>query len=229
MRRSCSASWKVAAVACVAATLLAAGPRVLKGWGLADDPDNDCKFELAGEKLTIRVPGTLHDLVSDDGQTNAPVVLATVRGEFIAMVKVPGEVRPGPEPTVADGAPYNGTGLLIRADKDNYVRLERAGLVRDGNFVTYANFEYFSRGRRAMSEGMRLADMPIHLRLERRGKSVYASTSQDGANWSSFPPVQVDLPEEIKVGVAAVNSSTKPFAAELESFQVFTRLDVGRE
>ncbi len=229
MRRSRSQGGLGAAIACLAASILAAGPPALKGWGLAHDPDGDCRFEQAGDKLTIRVPGSLHDLGADDGQANAPVVLAPARGEFIAMVKVSGEVRPGPEPAVADGPAYSGTGLLIRADRGNFVRLERAGLIRDGNFVTYANFEYFSRGRRAVSEGLRLADVPIHLRLERRGKIVYASTSQDGVNWSSFPPVQVELPDESRVGVAAVNTATKPFTAELESFRVFTRSDVGRE
>ena len=46
------------------------------------------------------------------------------------MVKAIGSIHPGPEPTVADGLPYNGTGLFLWVDRDNYSRLEGAGLSR---------------------------------------------------------------------------------------------------
>jgi regulation of enolase protein 1 (concanavalin A-like superfamily) len=179
------------------------------------------------DRLSIGIPGTLHNLVADSGQLNAPVVLSPVSGEFIALVKVVGRVEPGPESSVADSLPYNGTGLLIWVDRDNYIRLERAGIMRDGAFVTYANLEHFSRGRRSFSQGTVLQDLPTYLRLERRGKSVYASLSQDGGvNWSSFPKLEVPLPDELKLGVAAVNSSTKPFTADLTEFRIFARKEV---
>ena len=111
-------------------------------------------------------------------------------------------------------------------DRDNYVRLERAGLMRDGRFITYVNFEQTKDGRRIVSQGPGLQDLPTHLRLERRGGSVYASASQDGVHWMPFPPLEVRLPDEVKIGVAAVNSSSKPFTAELESLNVFIRRDV---
>jgi hypothetical protein len=210
----------------VACTLLAASPPVLKGWGEASDPDGDCHFEQKDGKLTIAVPGTLHKLVADGGQVNAPTVLSPVKGEFIAMVKSTGGVRPGPESSVPDGLPYHGTGLLLWVDWDNYFRLERAGLMRGGAFITYVNFEHFKEGRRTFSQGAGLHDLPTPLRLERRGGSVYASTSHDGVHWTPFPPLEARLPDEVKIGVAAVNSSTKPFTAELEGLNVFTRRDV---
>jgi regulation of enolase protein 1 (concanavalin A-like superfamily) len=207
----------------MACTLWAASPPMLKGWGQAADPDIDCRFNVKDGKLTIGVPGTLHNLVADSGQLNAPTVLSPVKGEFIAMVKATGSVRPGPDSSVADGLPYNGTGLLLWVDRDNYFRLERAGLIRDGAFVTYVNFEQFKDGRRSFSEGAGLQDLATHLRLERRGANIYASASHDGHHWSPFPPLEVRLPDEVKIGVAAVNSSTKPFNAELEELNVFIR------
>lgn len=225
MTRFRSRSRRVAVLVFAAAGLLAAAPPTLEGWGQAADPEGDCRFELKGTKLTIRVPGTVHDLVADRGHVNAPAVLSPVRGEFIAMVKASGDVHPGPESSVADGLPYQGTGLLLWADKDNFVRLERAGLIRDGAFITYATFEHFRGGRRAFSRGVRLEDLPTYLRLERRGGTLHAAVSRDGANWSSFPPQEVRLPDELKLGVAAVNTSTKPFKAELEELGVFTRRD----
>jgi hypothetical protein len=207
----------------VACTLCAASPPLLKGWGQATDPNGDCRFALKAGKLTIAVPGTLHNLVAESGQVNAPTVLSPVKGEFIAMVKSTGGVRPGPESSAADGLPYNGTGLLLWVDRDNYFRLERAGLIRDGGFITYVNFEHFKVGRRTFSEGVGLQDLPTQLKLERRGGKVYASASHDGLHWASFPPLDVRLPDEVKIGVAAVNSSTKPFSAELEELNVFVR------
>ena len=75
---------KAAGLALIAAGFLAAPPTAIKGWGQADDPDGDCRFEARDSKLTIRVPGTLHNLVADSGHLNAPTVLSpnTVRPEF---------------------------------------------------------------------------------------------------------------------------------------------------
>ena len=217
---------KAAGLALIAAGLLAAAPPAIKGWGQADDPDGDCRFEARDSKLTVRVPGTLHNLVADSGHLNAPRVLSPVRGEFIAMVKAAGEVHPGPESNVPDGLPYNGTGLLLWLDRDNYIRLKRAGLIQAGAFISYANFEHFSGGRRTFSQGLEIQNLPTTLRLEARGGTVYASVSQDGANWTSFRTLEVPLPPDVKLGVAAVNSSTKPFVAELDGLNVFTRHEV---
>lgn len=210
----------------MAGTLMAAPPQALKGWGQSADPDGDCRFELKEGKLVISVPGTVHNLAAADGQLNAPTVLSPIRGEFIAMVKSTGDVRPGPEPSIADGLPYQGTGLLLWADRDNYIRLERAGMIRNGEFVTYLNFEHFKDGQRAFSQGLRLKEGASELRLERRAGKIHASVSQDGVRWMSFPPLDARLPDEIKVGVAAVNSSKKPFSAELEDLSVFTRREI---
>jgi len=225
MSRFKSRLWGASALLFMTGTLLAAAPPLLKGWGQAADPDGDCRFEQMDGKLTIEIPGTIHNLVAGTGQVNAPTVLSPVRGEFIAMVKSTGGIRPGPESSVPDGLPYNGTGLLLWVDRDNYIRLERAGLIRDGAFITYVNFEHFSGGRRVYSQGAALGDAATHLRLERRAGSVYASTSQDGVRWTSFPPLAARLPDEVKLGVSAVNSSTKRFRAELEGLNVFTRRD----
>ena len=89
--------------------------------------------------------------------------------------------------------------------------------------MTYVNFEHFADGRRVFSQGGGLLDRTTDLRLERRAGRIFASASQDGVHWTPFPPLDVQLPEEVKLGVAAVNSSTKPFKAELESLEVFTR------
>ena len=110
--------------------------------------------------------------------------------------------------------------------RDNYIRLERVGLIRDGAYINYANFEHFSKGQRLFSEGTDIQDLPTYLRLDRRESKVYGSFSQDGMHWTSFPTLEVPLPDEMKLGVAAVNTSTKPFAAELEGLGIFTTRNI---
>jgi regulation of enolase protein 1 (concanavalin A-like superfamily) len=225
MIRSIFSLWMTISLSFLVGGLLAAppAPQWIKGWGTVADPEKDCGFESMDDRLTIRVPGTPHNLVADSGQLNAPTVLSPDRGEFIATVKVNGSVQPGPDTAIADDLPYNGAGLLLWVDQDNYIRLERAGMVRQGEFITYVNFEHFGAGRRTYSKGRRVQNMPTLLRLERRGGTIYAYASQDGVNWFSFPPLVVTLPDELKLGVAAVNTSTKPFTAELENLSVFKR------
>lgn len=207
------------------ASVLAAPPAFLKGWGQATDPDGDCRLEQKENKLIVHVPGRNHNLAAGSGPLNAPTVLTPIRGEFVAMVKVTGSVRPGTESTVREGLPYNGTGLLLWAGRENYVRLERAGMIRDGAFISYVNFEHFSGGRRAFSKGREFQDRPSYLRLEHREGKVFASASYDGVTWAPFAPLEIRLPSELKLGVTAVNSSTKPFVAELEDLTIFTRKD----
>lgn len=210
----------------MAAGLLAAAPPALNGWGQANDPDGDCRFQQTGGKLTVRVPGKLHNLVAGEGKLNAPTVLSPLKGDFIVTVKAAGAIRPGPQSTVAGGLPYNGAGLLLWENPGHFLRLERAAIIRNGALTSYANFEHYQGGRRSASQAARLKDQPTWLRIERRGGKVHASTSQDGVTWLAFPPLEAPWPDTLKTGVVAVNSSNEPFTAELEDFEVFTRRDV---
>src|SRR5438046_3201998 len=66
--------------------------KTIEGWGVATDPDGDCKFTEKDGKLTIAVPGTYHDFhpktepVGKDkevvGKVNSPRVFQNVEGDF---------------------------------------------------------------------------------------------------------------------------------------------------
>src|SRR5947199_401510 len=59
-----------------------------------------------------------------------------------------------------------------------------------------------------------------HLRLERKGNEVTASYSHDGKEWTAVKTLTVDLPAQLQVGVAAVNSSNREFVVEFDQFKV---------
>lgn len=77
---------------------------------LVTDPDMDCEFSLSAKKISITVPGTIHDLHPARGM-NAPCVLRSVTGDFTVQVKVTADFQPG-RTSEGRGAPFNGAGIL---------------------------------------------------------------------------------------------------------------------
>jgi regulation of enolase protein 1 (concanavalin A-like superfamily) len=61
------------------------------------------------------------------------------------------------------------------------------------------------------------------LKLERRAGKVVASYSHDGKGWTEAKQIVVDLPRRVRVGVAAINASSRPLTVEFEDFRVDTR------
>ena len=47
-----------------------------------------------------------------------------------------------------------------------------------------------------------------------------AAYSHDGKEWTAVKEISVELPQKVQVGVAAVNSSDKPFTVEFKDFTV---------
>jgi regulation of enolase protein 1 (concanavalin A-like superfamily) len=220
-----SARLSVPFVFCILASVVVAqekgGPSPL-GWGTVVDPDGDCKIGRNGEIVTIDVPGKIHDLSPEQRKVNAPRILGDVKGDFIAEVEAVGAVQPGGQGTRQGGFPYNGVGLLLWQDEGTMVRLERAAILRNGSLFSYVNLEYRKEGRPVAAKPLQIEDRPLHLRLERRKGTVIGSVSFDGVRWTALEPVPVELAESVKVGIAAVNSATQPFKAEVKGFELFS-------
>jgi regulation of enolase protein 1 (concanavalin A-like superfamily) len=206
-------------------TVVSEPPRSLEGWGGIVDPAGDCQIRLDKKKLTIAVPGTKHDLSAELGDTTAPRVLRDIEGDFIAQVKVAGNVSHAGKGLAHPYMPYHGAGLLLFVDDKTYLRLERAAIVHPQRGGThYANLELRSEGRRPTSgNALKIPDVDTYLRLERRGGQVIASVSEDGLRWIPLKPIAVQLLKRVKLGVAAVNTSSDPFKAEFTELDVFVR------
>ena len=70
-------------------------PKVIKGWGQVSDPDRDCEITSKDGAVEIKVPGKSHDFAAELRLQNSPRVLQEIKGDFIAEVKVSGELKPG--------------------------------------------------------------------------------------------------------------------------------------
>ena len=202
-----------------------AGTASEDAWQNPVDPDGDCNFEVdrSEGKVRIIVPGRAHLLSAEVGQVNAPRILRGIKGDFDLSVRIAGTNHPRGRPTTNMYSPYHGAGLIIWQDEENYVRLEIATDLLNGKERPYVNFEYRKEGALAVSSGMRNEDGSNQLRLRRRGDEIFASFGPDGVRWSSFPPLTVKLNNRLKVGVTAINSSTKRLTAELEGFVIQVR------
>jgi len=189
-------------------------------FGKPDDPDGDCQVRVEGGVATITVPGTLHDLSGRAGRFNAPRLLRPVEGAFLAEVKVGGEVRPAGEPTRPGAFPFHGAGLLLWGDAGNFIRLERAAILRDGVARPYILFEHHLSGGPPSEQGGPYAGGPVSLRLRRLGSRIVGSYSTDGVRWEELAPLEFDFPPQAAVGVAAVNTASEPLKARFEGFKV---------
>jgi regulation of enolase protein 1 (concanavalin A-like superfamily) len=197
----------------------------LAGWGLAIDPDKDCEFRPEGKTLAVRLPGAYHDLNPDSGKLNAPRVMRTVEGDFLVTVKVVGDFQPGGKSTNPNpkSLPYNGAGILIWSDTDNFIRLERGAVFRAGKISTFAAFEEREGGYRGAVHNQVIPGGTCALRLERRGSRIHGAISTDGSTWKRLQPIDTLWPAKLKVGLAVINSSSEPFALKFEDFTLKTR------
>jgi hypothetical protein len=200
---------------------------ILPGWGVGHDPHGDCRLELeSSSRLRIHIPPTLHDLGTEIGVMNAPRVLEQVVGDFVAEVHVASGINPAGECTRAGAVPFQGAGLLLWWDDENYVRVERSAVIRREPDSAPTSHPYFAFEKREAKEpssagyGLR-SEAPLSIRLERRGERLVASASLDKQTWHAIPPVSITgWPHWLKIGVAAVNTATVPMDVVLENYRL---------
>jgi RNA polymerase sigma factor (sigma-70 family) len=204
-------------------------PTNLKSWGAVTDPSGDCTFTTEKSRLVVKVPGGIHDL-NPYRSMQAPRVLKKVKGDFVAQIKVTGDFKPG-EKAASDHSSFNGAGLLVWQDEKNYIRLERNRwyVPAEQQYACYPPLlEYFKNGEyqdtdpdSTLDEFFK--DRSTWLRLERNGNKLIASYSHDGKEWTEAKEITVDLPAELSVGVAAINTSEEAFTVEFDEYKVFTK------
>ena len=187
-------------------------------WGTPEDPLGDCTIRVEGNTATIEVPGAVHDLGAEEARDKAPRIMGPVEGDFVAEVRVVGDVRPVDPPAPPSTIAFQGAGLLLHGRVDGLIRLERAAFVR-GGLRSYILLEHHRPGAPTDSATGEYPGGPVTLRLERREGTILASYSVDGTTWQQLRPMPYGDARPT-VGVAAVNTAAAPFRAEFEGFRV---------
>jgi regulation of enolase protein 1 (concanavalin A-like superfamily) len=194
-----------------------------RGWDKALDPDGDCTFRRDKGALTIEIPGRVHDLGAERRVMNAPRLLRDVEGDFVAEVRVGGTFRPAEKPAGDYHVSFLAAGLLLMTGENTYVRLEKASKHEGGETQTFANWELRGNGRwlqKGSPAVKPLEAKETFLRLERKGNRLLGAIRQDGEKWHDLTPLEITLPTKLKLGVAAINTSSETFAPRFDRFQL---------
>src|SRR5438105_15785050 len=153
---------------------------------------------------------------------NAPRMLLDVEGDFTVAMRVSGAIMADrglewPSRKLS----FRSGGLVIWHDAGNFLRLERAGLVKQGPPASacYLNFQMFHDGKPTTGLGAACKNEDATLRIERKGNTLFASWEQDNVR-ERFAPQVVDWPAKLKCGVAAINVSTGPFEVKFDRFRI---------
>jgi hypothetical protein len=198
-------------------------------FGTPEDPDKVCKFSLDGNQLRLTAAKGLRGLNPARGLTNAPRALKTVRGDFEATVRI---VRD----TIAEGTkkadevytPSGGGGLLLWVDADSHLRLSRSQWVAEAG--GQAKTTYNLRGARSKEEfagwvtNVAEGDTePVTFRMTRTGNKIASAYSRDGKKWATFDTLEMDLPDEVKIGVYVAHNFDKPLEVVFEPLVIDQR------
>lgn len=204
--------------------LFAAGP-MIPGLGSVTDPVGDCKIIGDASRLTIAIPAGDHALAAERKSMTAPRVLQEVTGNFTAQVTITVDFPQNTSTKVPGRFPFQGAGLLLWADPETYVRLERAQAR-----VTWQgeqqHFIYPAWELRFATKPLRLAipgdgtltTATTTFRLTRTGSKLTAALSEDGTTWRELDPLTIKLPEKVQIGVVASHNTDGSIEATFEHF-----------
>ncbi|SIN94571.1 Regulation of enolase protein 1, concanavalin A-like superfamily [Singulisphaera sp. GP187] len=182
------------------------------------DPLQDSLLKKSDETLTIQVAAGAHIFDATRDIVDAPRALAEVEGDFTAEVKVLGDFQPGTVPLKGLFFTFQGAGLLLWQDKDNYVRFERASAYT-GERLQWLYLESCKDGKLTKpKKPMNVRDGAVTLRLERRSNVINYTYSLDGKTFLKVDHIATSLPRKLSVGIAANNASPRAFAARFADF-----------
>nr|WP_303652789.1 trypsin-like peptidase domain-containing protein [Paludisphaera mucosa] len=201
-------------------------------FGTLIDPSKVCKLERKDDVVTLQIPAGVHLLGPDFAPRSAPMALAEVEGDFDLRVAVVGMLLPGVEPAKFKGRllpnTYQGAGLVLFEDRNNYVRIERAAATERGR-PTVSNevvIEIRDNGKVLGPYSDAIPDSPMILRLLRVGGGVRCMFGPNGQFWLSSRQLAVRFPEKVRVGLIASNASKEPLIGRFKNFTLDQGADV---
>jgi regulation of enolase protein 1 (concanavalin A-like superfamily) len=192
------------------------------------DPGKDCKADRSESKITLELPAGVHLLSDDWDIKNSPMILTDVSGDFIATVKVSGAMLPGSETvklkTKTLPFTFQGAGLVLWQDKENYLRLERTAKSANGKVTLQAEvlIEVCKNGKTAYHSYVPCPAGALYLVVARIDGNISFMFSSDGKSLRRHPPLPFNFPSKIQIGLSASNASKEPLTVKFEEFMLIT-------
>jgi regulation of enolase protein 1 (concanavalin A-like superfamily) len=199
--------------------------RMLRIYGTTVDPDKDCAFEMAGEKLRIMIPAKHHSRSLNSTQWNAPRVARVVEGDFTVTVRVAFPIRPLPGPDADESEDRFATaGLVVWEDNGETVwvtRSESHAVDRQERFGW--NWWLNGSNRLVSVAGFDKVGEAAYLRLARKGPKLTTNFSRDGKEWTPdtrLGVLDVGWTGPVRVGVIAENGYRATFEAAFDEYRL---------
>jgi beta-xylosidase len=166
-------------------------------WIDPDEQNDPTPHDVKSGVLRVRIP-TKKDLSGN--KRNAPRYLKAIKGDF----QIETRVRFAPKEN------YQGAGILIFKDENNYLRFERAyGGVGGGGEGIRFDASVKGEYRPVVPPGEIQTDaVEVDLKVVRSGKLflAYWRESEDG-EWREAGEFESDYPETVLAGILAVNTA----------------------
>jgi hypothetical protein len=193
------------------------------GWAEFVNPAGDCAVAQEKGRVTITVPGTHHNLnpLPEFNNLSAPRLLQEVEGDFVLQARVLPFPRPEANTSSNGRNSFVGAGLVVWLDGKNFVRFVRGANGETGRLVV--TIEHYQEGHLLQEHSINIADQATDLRVERHESSFRFLVHSDipKGEWTEIPTrPKVKLPAKLKVGLLAVNSTTKVFAGQWEQLRL---------
>jgi len=154
--------------------------------------------------LRLYTPDGGHDLYPS-ANLDAPRMLQEIDGDFVATAKV----------TIHPVYSFQGAGLLIWQDQDNYIRLEKApgpGI----NKAYRIGGQYFD-----INPDYPTAQTTVFLGFQRVGNTFHGLFSEDGTSWVEILTVEFSAANTLLVGLDLINQwQDHPIYADFDYFRL---------
>jgi regulation of enolase protein 1 (concanavalin A-like superfamily) len=173
------------------------------GWTWVD-PLGDSSFSLTANPghLRLYTPDGGHDLYPY-ANLDAPRMLQSISGDFVATTKV----------TMYPSYNYQGAGLLIWQDQDNYIRLERT-------LVDGVDMWYRIEG---VYNGIQIpyTNPTVYLRVQRFGNNFTVWYSANDSDWIQVTTTNYSAMNTLQVGLDLINQwQDNPIWADFDYFEL---------
>jgi hypothetical protein len=200
-------------------------PMDLNQWGKLLDPTGNCTVERRSDMAIFHVPGDVpYNLIPGlPLGMNAPRMLREARGDFAIQIRVLpfGKALPATSTAGPDTASWRSAGLVVLGGEETVIRLERVSWGERIGGAPMMHFECFHKGQRIADHYGTITDdeRSTLFRLERRGDVILGSYSDDGSRWDTYRLDQPALPEQVLVGLAAVQTTPTTFDPAFEALR----------
>ena|GEM_PF-1204331 len=196
-------------------------PTSFPGLGDLIDPLRDSKITATSDTVTIKVASGPHVFDAMRGLADAPRSMTEVEGDFVAQVRVLGNLKPGTKFIKGLNFAFQGAGILIWQDPENYVRFERTSMYNfKGERLYWVFLESVKPGRKPSETQRVVRDAPVTLKVERQGKTLTFSYSTDEKTWLKVNELATTLPPKIMIGIAATNVAPRELTARFSNFEM---------